>query len=49
VATVLSLKLEVPAGAWDPEADADGDSLAQRINQHLPHSVRVFGVLPVSK
>lgn len=49
MATVLSLKMEVPGGALDPDTDADGDSLASQINEHLPDTVRVFGVLPVSK
>lgn len=47
LATVITLKLEVPDGAWVD--DPDGTQLAEAINQHLPYNVRVFSILPINK
>ncbi|GLJ16514.1 hypothetical protein SUGI_0282100 [Cryptomeria japonica] len=47
LATVITLKMEVPDGAWVD--DPDGTALAEIINQYLPYDVRVFSILPINK
>lgn len=47
MASVVSLKLEVPITAW--EGDPDGADLAASINRHLAPEIRVLGVVPVTR
>lgn len=47
LATMISLKMEIPEYAW--KEDANGISLANHINSHLPDSIRVFSILPSQK
>ncbi|GAQ83532.1 Pseudouridylate synthase [Klebsormidium nitens] len=47
LASVVSFKMEVPAEVF--AHDPDGLSLADRVNAHLPPSIRVYGVQPVTK
>lgn len=44
LATMISLNMEIPAYAW--KEDPNGISLANHINSYLPHSIRVFSILP---
>lgn len=47
LATMISLKMEIPDRAW--ENDPDGIALANFINSNLPNNVRVFSVLPAQR
>ncbi|KAK3147302.1 hypothetical protein QOZ80_3BG0280700 [Eleusine coracana subsp. coracana] len=47
LATMISLKMEIPDRAW--EHDPDGIALASFINSNLPKSVRVFSILPAQR
>ncbi|KAF8728616.1 hypothetical protein HU200_017881 [Digitaria exilis] len=47
LATMISLKMEIPDRAW--ENDPDGISLASFINANLPNNVRVFSILPAQR
>ncbi|BBN16653.1 tRNA pseudouridine38-40 synthase [Marchantia polymorpha subsp. ruderalis] len=47
LATVITMKMELPPTAWI--SDTDGLQLAESINIHLPSTIRVFGVVPVTK
>ncbi|XP_039780827.1 putative tRNA pseudouridine synthase [Panicum virgatum] len=47
LATMISLKMEIPDRAW--ENDPDGISLASFINSNLPNNVRVFSILPAQR
>ncbi|KAK6122162.1 hypothetical protein DH2020_044090 [Rehmannia glutinosa] len=44
LATMISLKLEIPEFAWDN--DPNGFALASYINSYLPENIRVFSILP---
>ncbi|KAK4412432.1 putative tRNA pseudouridine synthase [Sesamum alatum] len=44
LATMISLKLEIPEFAWDN--DPNGFALANYVNSHLPENIRVFSILP---
>ncbi|KAL3850547.1 hypothetical protein ACJIZ3_012429 [Penstemon smallii] len=44
LATMISLKLEVPEFAWNN--DPNGFHLASYINSYLPENIRVFSILP---
>lgn len=47
LATIISLKMEIPGDAW--KQDIGGTALANCINSHLPKNIRVFSVLPSQK
>ncbi|XP_006651355.1 putative tRNA pseudouridine synthase [Oryza brachyantha] len=47
LATMISLKMEIPDRAW--ENDPDGISLSNFINSNLPDNVRVFSILPAQR
>ncbi|KAK3151566.1 hypothetical protein QOZ80_3AG0247540 [Eleusine coracana subsp. coracana] len=47
LATMISLKMEIPDRAW--KHDPDGIALASFINSNLPKSVRVFSILPAQR
>ncbi|XP_066351174.1 putative tRNA pseudouridine synthase [Miscanthus floridulus] len=47
LATMISLKMEIPDRAW--EDDPDGIALASIINSNLPDNVRVFSILPAQR
>lgn len=47
LATMISLKMEIPDRAW--EDDPDGIALASFINSNLPDNVRVFSILPAQR
>uniref|UniRef100_A0A0D9VTT5 Pseudouridine synthase I TruA alpha/beta domain-containing protein n=1 Tax=Leersia perrieri TaxID=77586 RepID=A0A0D9VTT5_9ORYZ len=47
LATMISLKMEIPDRAW--ENDPDGIALSNFINSNLPDNVRVFSVLPAQR
>ncbi|KAL3682284.1 hypothetical protein R1sor_000306 [Riccia sorocarpa] len=47
LATVITMKMELAPTAW--MSDVDGLLLAENINIHLPPTIRVFGVVPVTK
>lgn len=47
LATMISLKMEIPDRAW--ENDPDGIALASFINSNLPNNVRVFSILPAQR
>ncbi|KAL0340120.1 UNVERIFIED_CONTAM: putative tRNA pseudouridine synthase [Sesamum radiatum] len=44
LATMISLKLEIPEFAWDN--DPNGFALVSYVNTHLPENIRVFSILP---
>ncbi|KAL0434797.1 UNVERIFIED_CONTAM: putative tRNA pseudouridine synthase [Sesamum radiatum] len=44
LATMISLKLEIPEFAWDN--DPNGFALVSYVNSHLPENIRVFSILP---
>ncbi|KAL6507011.1 hypothetical protein OROHE_022146 [Orobanche hederae] len=44
LATMISLKLEIPDFAWDN--DPNGFALASYVNSYLPENIRVFSILP---
>ncbi|XP_062211207.1 putative tRNA pseudouridine synthase [Phragmites australis] len=47
LATMISLKMEIPDRAW--QNDPDGIALASFINSNLPNNVRVFSMLPAQR
>ncbi|XP_019462395.1 PREDICTED: putative tRNA pseudouridine synthase [Lupinus angustifolius] len=47
LATMIAFKMEIPENAW--KGDDDGVALANCINSYLPHTIRVFSVLPSKK
>ncbi|KAK7276095.1 hypothetical protein RIF29_17228 [Crotalaria pallida] len=47
LATMIAFKMEIPENAW--KGDDDGVALANCINSYLPHTIRVFSVLPSTK
>ncbi|CAJ1970743.1 unnamed protein product [Sphenostylis stenocarpa] len=47
LATMISFKMEIPENAW--KDDDYGIALANRINSHLPNTIRVFSILPSTK
>ncbi|XP_028753348.1 putative tRNA pseudouridine synthase [Neltuma alba] len=47
LATMISLKMEIPENAW--QGDPYGILLANCINSYLPHTIRVFSILPSKK
>lgn len=47
LATMISLKMEIPKNAW--QGDPYGILLANCINSYLPHSIKVFSILPSKK
>ncbi|KAL6660112.1 hypothetical protein ACP70R_002234 [Stipagrostis hirtigluma subsp. patula] len=47
LATMISLKMEIPDRAW--QNDPDGIALASYINSNLPSNVRVFSILPAQR
>ncbi|CAM6128851.1 unnamed protein product [Calypogeia fissa] len=47
LSTVIVLKMEIPSTAWVD--DPDGLLLADNINAHLPPTIQIFGVIPVTK
>ncbi|CAM6104848.1 unnamed protein product [Calypogeia fissa] len=47
LSTVIVLKMEIPSTAW--VNDPDGLLLADNINAHLPPTIQIFGVVPVTK
>ncbi|KAI9110563.1 hypothetical protein K1719_018429 [Acacia pycnantha] len=44
LATMISLKMEIPKNAW--QGDPYGLLLANCINSYLPHTIKVFSILP---
>lgn len=44
LATMISLKMEIPEFAWDN--DPNGFALADYVNSYLPQNIRVFSILP---
>ena len=51
LATVVSLRLELDPGVWDPAkgGEYEAKSLCKKINAHLPETVRVFGAYSTPK
>ncbi|CAM0873099.1 unnamed protein product [Alopecurus aequalis] len=47
LATMISLKMEIPDRAW--EKDPDGIALANFINSNLPNNIKVFSILPAQR
>ena len=47
LATMISLKMEIPDRAW--EKDPDGIALANFINSNLPDNIKVFSILPAQR
>lgn len=47
LATMISLKMEIPDRAW--ENDPDGIALANFINSNLPNNIKVFSILPAQR
>eukprot|EP00250_Pteridium_aquilinum_P000049 c10064_g1_i1 orf=500-2077(-) len=47
LSTVISFKMEVNQETWGN--DEDGIDVADRINQFLPNTIRIFGIVPVNK
>ncbi|PHT72523.1 hypothetical protein T459_23308 [Capsicum annuum] len=47
LATMISLKMEIPEDAW--EDDPNGITLANCVNSSLPENIKVFGILPSKK
>lgn len=47
LSTVISFKMEVEQGTWGN--GEDGIEVADRINQYLPNTIRIFGIVPVNK
>ncbi|XP_047090385.1 putative tRNA pseudouridine synthase [Lolium rigidum] len=47
LATMISLKMEIPDRAWD--RDPDGIALANIINSNLPNNIKVFSILPAQR
>uniref|UniRef100_A0ACD5WVY2 Uncharacterized protein n=1 Tax=Avena sativa TaxID=4498 RepID=A0ACD5WVY2_AVESA len=47
LATMISLKMEIPDRAW--EKDPDGIALADFINSNLPKNIKVFSIVPAQR
>ncbi|MCO5595468.1 hypothetical protein L7F22_049511 [Adiantum nelumboides] len=47
LSTVISLKMEVNPEAWG--CNDDGIVFANKINQYLPGTIKVFGIMPVNR
>ncbi|VFQ71778.1 unnamed protein product [Cuscuta campestris] len=47
LATIISLKMEIPENAW--KDDPNGMGLAAYVDSHLPQNIRVFSILPLQK
>lgn len=47
LATMISLKMEIPADAWVD--DPNGITLANCVNSNLPENIRIFSILPSKK
>ncbi|KAI5079597.1 hypothetical protein GOP47_0005076 [Adiantum capillus-veneris] len=47
LSTVISLKIEVNPEAWG--CNDDGIGFADKINQYLPRTIKIFGIAPVNK
>lgn len=47
LATMISLKMEIPECAW--KDDPNGIALANYVNSFLPRNIKVFSILPSQK